>query len=294
MTEGRYKVGMIVAHPNKPEWGRGEIVNTTETSVHIFFRDHPAKKTRIYNRIFPNGPIGWDSSDLDYVRVKPEIEADVQYFAKPDKKKVFPVKKLRKKRKRKLVPSSSGVYGWYFDELPPYVPKSSCTPIKECWLLYIGKADNLQERIVDFHIRGKTYGQGTISTLRLSLGCLLSNKYRFVLCIDPESGQSFGGKEKKLNNWLDKHAKVVWIETEKIDAVERQAIKRYILPLNLKHNDHPLVRPLSKLRSAFKTIANNPAGKAKNKDFRKAYKEFVKQCKDKEYVRRCKELGGKK
>ena len=122
------------------------------------------------------------------------------------------------------------------------------------WLLYIGQAKNLRERIVDYHIRGGHYAEGTMSSFRLSLGCLLSKKYGLVLYYPPES---FGNGGEKLNKWLAKHARIAWVETKDIDAVEKASIEKYTLPLNHKYNEHPLKEPLSKLRMEFKNIARS-------------------------------------
>lgn len=277
-----YKVGMIITHPNKPEWGPGEVVNVTDTTVHIFFRG--VRKTIAFMRICPLGPIGWDSTlegwdspYLDFDEAK--IEADVNYFAKPDW--IYSPKDLRKKG---LTPRCAGVYGWYFDEPPPYVPTMGCTDIKtgwwpfrtKWWLLYIGQAENLRERIVKYHIKGEHYAKGTMSSLRLSLGCLLSKRLDLILCYPPES---FGDKDEKLDKWLEKHTRVTWVRPENIGIVEKKAIAKYVLPLNHRDNEHLLVRPLSDLRTAFKNIAKDPVRKSKKKYFRRTYKEFAKQCK---------------
>lgn len=273
MSGNEYRVGMIVTHPNMPEWGPGQVVTITDTSVHIFFRDDPENKTRMFNRILPNGPIGWNSSNLDYVEPIPH---DINYFVEP--KKIYSLNDLQ----QSPPPSSPGIYGWYFNKPPPYVPTKGCTLIKtgwwpfrtKWWLLYVGKADKLEDRIINYHIKGEHYAQGTMSSLRLSLGCLLSDKFGLELYYPPES---FGKKDKKLQKWLEKHARVAWIPTENLAAMEPEAIEKYILPLNHKHNQHPLKIPLSKLRVEFKHIARSQ--KPRKKHFRKAYKQFVKECK---------------
>jgi len=127
-----------------------------------------------------------------------------------------------------------------------------------------------------YHIEGRHYAQGTMSSFRLSLGCLLSDKFGLKIYYPPES---FGKKDEKLSKWLEKHARVAWIQTENLDAVELEAIEKYILPLNHKHNQHCLKIPLSNLRAEFKHIAKNSGQKPKKKYFRKAHKKFVKECK---------------
>lgn len=181
-------------------------------------------------------------------------------------------------------PAFSGIYGWYFDELPPYVSKIDCTSVKsgrwpfksEWWLLYIGKAKNLEERIVNYHINGNHYAEGTMSSLRLSLGCLLSDKLGLTLNYPPES---YGKKEKVFNKWLEKHARIAWIRSTIIDEMEKQAIIKYTLPLNYEYNHHPLVQPLSNLRKALRQIVQDQYHKPKKKYFKKAYKTFVSECK---------------
>lgn len=205
---------------------------------------------------------------------KARIQADVDYFAKPDK--IFSLNDLQESPPPRL----PGVYRWYFKEPPDYVPLKGCTYKRlyftKYWLLYVGRADDLRQRIVDYHIDGKHYAEGTMSTLRLSLGCLLSRELGLVLYYPP---QSFGKKgDKKLNKWLRKHARVSWIETENNALLETQAIQKYVLPLNHSHKQHVLKKPLSNLRSDFSSIAKNSVRKPKRRYFKKAYKKFVKQC----------------
>lgn len=266
MSDNKYKVGMIITHPNKSEWGPGEIERVDGCIITI--------------RNCKNGSTERFDSRFAHLKIiKDKIEADVNYFAKPDE--VFSLKDLQKNPT--LCPSRPGVYGWYFDEPPPYVPKNGCTPVKTgfwpfrttLWLLYIGQADKLKDRIMKYHIGGGHYAQGTMSSLRLSLGCLLSDRFGLKLYYPPES---FGEKDKKLNKWLEEHARIAWIETQYLDAMELGAIEKYTLPLNYKHSRYPIAKPLSDLRTAFRNIAKNSNRNPKKKDFRKAYKTFVEEC----------------
>jgi hypothetical protein len=82
------------------------------------------------------------------------------------------------------VPRLAGVYAWYFTEAPPGVPIEGCHCALDHTLLYVGIAPKetrgaatkpsertLHCRLSD-HFRGNAEG----STLRLTLGCLLSDK----------------------------------------------------------------------------------------------------------------------
>lgn len=278
MMKDKYKVGDSICHPYKPEWGEGQIENVTDNSVHIFFSNESEQKTQMFSRIGFRGEIAWDSSK------QLNEEELVEYFKKP--KKIYSLRDLIKSPP----PSDSGVYGWYFNKLPPYVPKKGCTVIKKglrlrppfsfrqkWYLLYIGRAEDLKDRISDYHIKGKYYAKGTMSSLRLSLGCLLSEKLGLTLSYPPES---FGKKEKRLNKWIEKHMRVAWIETNNIKIVESKAITDHTLPLNYRDNiHHPLAKPLHNLRKEFRNIAKTSVEKPRKKDFKKAYNKFVKQCK---------------
>lgn len=259
-----YKVGMVVRSSSVPEWGTGTIVKVVGTIITVDFQN--AGQREMDSTIAP----------LEFVadnKARIQAEAYAVYFARPGK--LFSVKHLRKKG---LPPSSPGVYGWYFKDPPDYVPTKDCSHkrvyFKKWSLLYIGQAKKLRKRIMDYHIDGKHYEEA-MSSFRLSLGCLLSKELGLLLHYPPES---FGKKGKKLNKWLEKHARVAWMETENIDALESRAIHEYVLPLNHKYNQHPLKTPLSNLRSDFRSIAKNSVRKPKRRYFKKAYKKFVKQC----------------
>ena len=228
---------------------------------------------------------GASCNDCDYSISDTPLTIPTFYFKDP-------ILKSPKELEKEKTPSSSGVYGWYFDEPPPYVPKDGCTVVKtglwpfrkKWWLLYIGQAKNLKDRIVTYHIKGRHYPEGTMSSLRLSLGCLLTKELNIFLWKIPTDKEgkyryTFGKKEKKLNNWLRKHARVAWFITKNIDAVEKKTIAEYTLPLNyIGSTHHPLAKPLSDLGTEFKNIAKSSARRTKKKDFRKAYRHFVKDC----------------
>ncbi len=278
--EDIYKVGDYVSHPYKPEWGEGKIETVTDSSVHIFFSKEPEQKTQMFGRVGFRGEIAWDSSDETGEKYSEQLNEDefAEYFKKPEK--IYSLQELGKSPP----PSVPGVYGWYFDKLPPYVPKKGCTVVKIGWLfrrkwhlLYIGNAKNLKDRVFNYHIKGRYYPEGTMSSFRLSLGCLLSERLGLVLSYPPES---FGKKTEQFDKWFEKHARAAWIKTGNIEAVESKAIANYTLPLNYEHNTrHPLADPLNVLRTEFKNIAKNSVRKPSKKDFKKAYNRFVKKCK---------------
>jgi hypothetical protein len=107
-------------------------------------------------------------------------------------------------------------------------------------------------RLVD-HFRGNAEG----STLRLTLGCLLSN----VLGTQLQrvgSGRRLtftNAGEQILDAWMARNAKVVWAAVEKPWEIETALLASLSLPLNLRDNKHPFVPILQKVRKAAKERA---------------------------------------
>ena len=145
------------------------------------------------------------------------------------------------------VPRSPGIYGWYFDELPdPAIDATGCVVRGSAALLYVGispkappangrppSSQSLQSR-VRYHYRGNAEG----STLRLTLGCLLSDRLGIQLS-RVGSGRRFTFRsegEAILSEWMAAHAFVCWAVTQEPWLTERAVIGRVDLPLNLEHN----------------------------------------------------------
>src|SRR5262249_9665655 len=104
------------------------------------------------------------------------------------------------------------------------------------------------------HFRGNAAG----STLRLTLGCLLSLELRRV-----GSGErlTFGPMgETRLSEWMHANALVTWLEHPAPWEIEPDLIARFQPPLNLQGNrQHAFHARLSELRSAAKRLARSLA-----------------------------------
>jgi hypothetical protein len=118
------------------------------------------------------------------------------------------------------VPREAGVYAWYFREPPPGVPIDGCHSIDGMHLLYVGispkkpptnGANPSKQRLlhrVRYHYRGNAYG----STLRLTLGCLLSEQLGIELQrVGSGSQLTFATGEAKLSEWMHDNARVAWL-----------------------------------------------------------------------------------
>lgn len=162
------------------------------------------------------------------------------------------------------VPKSSGLYAWFFKEIPPGVPVEQCRKYNNLTLLYIGispksspkkagaKTQTLRTRIRN-HYRGNAEG----STLRLSLGCLLSAELEIKLQrVGNGKRLTFSRGEHILSNWMHYNAFVHWIENDQPWTLEERLIKNVSLPLNLAHNEkHPFYPMLKEMRRKARTEA---------------------------------------
>lgn len=159
------------------------------------------------------------------------------------------------------VPRERGVYAWYFRQTPSIVPTQGCHQYKDFKLLYVGIApsrptssSNLRIRIKQ-HLRGNASG----STLRLSLGCLLSEELGIELRrVGNGRRKTFGPGEALLSNWMEKNAFVTWILHPEPWLQEANLIDDISLPLNLRGNEnHIFFTQLSSIRKSAKERAKS-------------------------------------
>ena len=121
-----------------------------------------------------------------------------------------------------MAPGMPGVYAFYFDEPPPGIDPAGCHHYDGRWLLYVGKATRLRRRLGNDLVRN-----AAVSTLRLSLGCLLSDKLGLQLQRLPTGKRNFAAGEKQI----------AWVATEHAAKLESAIITSDIrLPLNIEDN----------------------------------------------------------
>jgi hypothetical protein len=163
------------------------------------------------------------------------------------------------------VPRSPGVYAWYFRDIPPGVPTNDCVKHNQLTLLYVGiapreppkngkpaSARTLRSRI-RYHMRGNAYG----STLRLTLGCLLSEQLRIQLRrVGSGKRMTFADGEATLSTWMEQNAFVCWAVCERPWRLEREIIGTVNLAFNLDQNSrHPYCSTLRACRAASRAKA---------------------------------------
>lgn len=140
------------------------------------------------------------------------------------------------------IPQSGGIYAWYFK------PGLLSDKLKPEWLIPVGEEglglcylgispdeeasdENLRERL-------KTHLEKTArnSTLRYSLGALLTDTLNLEVIPHGERKLSFGVTEGILTEWIREHGRVAWYKHEKPWDVEKSLIRLLHPPLNLKGN----------------------------------------------------------
>jgi hypothetical protein len=140
-----------------------------------------------------------------------------------------------------------GIYSWYFKEIPPYINYANCINYNGMFLLYLGispkappQNGKLPSHQTLYHrIRRHYNGNAECSTLRRTLGCLLSEKLEIELRrVGSNQSMTFGKDELKLNKWMNENAFVTWIYSDKPWILEEELISRLFLPLNLQMNKH--------------------------------------------------------
>lgn len=153
-----------------------------------------------------------------------------------------------------------GVYGWWFDNRLPLVPRDECIERAGKRLLYVGIAPSkggsikpgtpspLKRRFQRDHLR-RVRG----STLRKSLAALLQRE------LGLEFRRDKGGKvgmdrcyEERLSAWINQHAAISITQNYEPWRLEEELVRQGPpLPLNIDMSDHPFKSTLKDLRRAL-------------------------------------------
>jgi hypothetical protein len=164
------------------------------------------------------------------------------------------------------VPKTAGLYAWYFKQRPGPIDTASCHVRDGMAMLYVGIAPKkpyadgrrskttLHQR-VRYHYTGNPEG----STLRLTLGCLLSQGLALELRrVGSGTRRTFSAGEQALTSWMAANAFVCWVAHPEPWTLEEELISRYDLPLNLDQNKrNAFHRELSQARKVAKQRASD-------------------------------------
>lgn len=154
-----------------------------------------------------------------------------------------------------------GVYGWWFDNRLPLVPRDGCIERDGKHLLYIGIAPPkdrpvprgartpVKIRLWRNHLRGTV----RISTLRLSLAALLEQELELAFWRDKRNRVHMDRHhEDKLSDWIAQHAAISVVQHDEPWSLEETLVRNGpSFPLNLSMSGHPIKSTLSDLRRAL-------------------------------------------
>jgi hypothetical protein len=164
------------------------------------------------------------------------------------------------------VHAGPGVYGWWFQDLPPLVDPADCCQNQGLTLLYVGisprqpprngsppSRENLRKRL-EYHFTGNAEG----STLRKTLGCLLSEELGIQLRrVGSGRRMTFAVGEDALSAWMAQNAYVSWVARDSPWELEDSLLAALDLPLNLMGNEQNRFHPvLSQVRARCVAQAN--------------------------------------
>lgn len=154
------------------------------------------------------------------------------------------------------VPAVSGVYFWWFKDIPPNVPTEGCITREGFTLLYVGispdkKGKPNSRATLRTRIRTHYSGNAEGSTLRRTLGVLLAKESGFSLRrVGSGKRTTFTHLgEQWLDRWMGLNARVYWLTNDEPWLLEEQLITGIALPLNIQGNNHVFRSVLSAMRS---------------------------------------------
>jgi hypothetical protein len=143
------------------------------------------------------------------------------------------------------IPTSPGVYGWWFNRPPAVIDTAGCRTWQGLTLLYTGispkrparngrppSKGQLRQRLTT-HYAGNAEG----STLRKTLGCLLAEELGVELRrVGSGRRRTFVRGEQVLSDWMAEHAFVSIVEYPRPWKLEEVLIATLDVPLNLEGN----------------------------------------------------------
>jgi hypothetical protein len=150
------------------------------------------------------------------------------------------------------------VYGWWFKSLPAGIDVSKCVHRDGLVLLYAGispskpsSAGAASKQNIRRRIKLHYAGDASVSTLRKSLGCLLSEDLGIELRrVGPSERFRFSEGEARLSEWMSDNALVSWMIHPEPWLVEDELIETLDLPLNIDGADNPFTPTLRATRRA--------------------------------------------
>lgn len=79
-TATSYKIGMLVEHPSRPQWGPGKVIALGEGRIYVYFRDELEKKAKTLLTTIVSPRIAEEQSDAVLDLLPPAVHDGVSYM----------------------------------------------------------------------------------------------------------------------------------------------------------------------------------------------------------------------
>ncbi|MGG7463605.1 GIY-YIG nuclease family protein [Plantibacter sp. YIM 135347] len=152
----------------------------------------------------------------------------------------------------RTAPASPGIYGWWFKRSALEVPDASYQQRDGYQLLYVGispsraaSSGTIRKRLMQ-HVTGNA----SQSTLRRTLGVLLTKPLGIKLGIHGGRPTFGPDGEPRITRWLYENAKVAWVVDPEPWVVEHELLAGAVLALNLDGRSDDFARGISAKRSS--------------------------------------------
>ena len=164
---------------------------------------------------------------------------------------------------RTLAPAAPGVYGWWFDAVPPGVPLESVVERDGWWWLYVGvaKAHAASRSTLRRRLQNHCRDRCASSTLRRTLAVLLADELRLAFGRTAAGKMTLVGEgEERLTGWMAAHARVAWMTDDEPWKLEAALIRGGpAIPLNIEGSTSTFA---SVLRSSRALTSEGPRQRA--------------------------------
>jgi len=132
-------------------------------------------------------------------------------------------------------PKEKGIYGWYFTPGSLPVPSAPYEATEGYELLYVGIApkDAVSKSLLRPRLVRHATGDASRSTLRLTVGVLLTEELGLILGI--HQGRTNWGPdgEARLTRWMNEHARIAWAVDPTPWVAEDELLAAATLALNV-------------------------------------------------------------
>jgi hypothetical protein len=155
-----------------------------------------------------------------------------------------------------IVPKLGGLYGWWFDDALPSVPRLETLRRDGRCLLYVGIAPNgakgtTGKRTLRDRLKNHCRGPVASSTVRLTLLTIIGEELSISCWRSPKGKVIISkGDEKRLTEWMNAHMRVAWMPHPTPWLVETELLHSGLrLPLNISGSNGEFVTSLKSSRS---------------------------------------------